>query len=284
MTEDIQRQIRKFAIIVFPVLLIGALMLALSPKQKDGPVFRAPSIFTTQEPLPPISPPYPSEVFDLGNWKVTLPVTDPERPKQPLDILQPDLATYKIDPWFMPTKDKKGIVFRAPVNAPTTGDTDYPRSELREMTDDGKKVAYWSSEDGVHTLFLDEAITAVPKKKPHVVAGQIHGDDDDLLVIRLEYPKLYLTRSKKNLVTLDEHYVLGKRFTVKFVADDGRMSVYYDGNTSPVYTLEKKVSQAYFKAGVYTQSNCETEEDANLCTADNYGEVVIYRAIVTHDP
>lgn len=182
----------------------------------------------------------------------------------------------------MPTPDKKGVVFRAPVNAETTSNSDYPRTELREMTADGTKELFWPSTEGTHTLTLTQAITAVPQAKKHVVAGQIHGDDDDLLVIRLEYPKLYLTRSKSNLVTLDENYALGKRFTVKFAANDGKIAVYYNNGASPVYVLDKEVKEAYFKAGVYTQSNCETEESPDLCTADNYGEVVIYNLTVAH--
>jgi len=122
----------------------------------------------------------------------------------------------------------------------------------------------------------------VPKNKPDVVAGQIHGDDDDLIVVRLEYPKLFLSRGKSNLATLDENYTLGKKFTVRFVASDGKISVYYNDNISPIYTLDKKVEQAYFKAGVYTQSNCETEESPDLCHTENYGEVVIYEIELTH--
>jgi hypothetical protein len=225
---------------------------------------------------------YPSQILDLSNWKLTLPVTTPADPSLPLEIDQPELATYRMSPWFTLASDKRGVIFRASVNAPTTVNSSYPRSELREMTANGKEDAYWPSTKGTHTLFLDEAITAVPQGKPEVVAGQIHGDSDDLLVIRLDYPKLYLARGKSNLYTFDENYDLGKRFTVKFMAQDGKIIVYYNNGSVPVYTLEKKVNQAYFKVGVYTQSNCETEGSPDLCTADNYGEVVIYQAVVTH--
>jgi hypothetical protein len=225
----------------------------------------------------------PAGILNLTPWKLTLPIETSPGSRKPLEIRQPELATYGRAPWFMPTPDKKGVIFRAPVNAPTTSDSDYPRSELREMSSDGKNEAVWPSIKGVHTLFLDEAITAVPKTKPHVVAGQIHGDDDDLLVIRLEHPVLYIARGKQNVSTLDEQYALGRRFTIKFVARDGKISVYYNGSVAPVYELEKKLNQAYFKAGVYTQSNCDMEGSPSLCAADNYGEVVIYRSIITHE-
>lgn len=226
---------------------------------------------------------FPAEIINLRNWKLTLPAVNPNDPSLPLDIQQPQLAQYRLSPWFDSTTDNSGVVFRAPVNAPTTKNSDYPRTELREMNSDGTREAFWPSKKGIHTMIIDEAITAVPKNKPAVVAGQIHGDDDDLLVIRLENGKLHVTRSKQDAYTLDENYVLGKRFTVKFVASDGKISVYYNNGISPVFTLNKKVDLAYFKAGVYTQSNCETEKDSNLCSANNYGEVVIYKIKVTHE-
>jgi hypothetical protein len=244
------------------------------PFPKNAGLFSAPSQRSGE--------PSPAQALDLSNWKLTLPVTTPGDPSRPLDVLQPELATFQMSPWFALTPDKKGVIFRAPVNAPTTANSDYPRSELREMTDGGIKEAFWPSKTGVHTLLLDEAITAVPKNKPEVVAGQIHGDDDDLITVRLDFPKLYLARSKSNLATLDEKYTLGRRFIVKFVASDGQIKVYYNNSSTPVYALNKKVNQAYFKAGVYTQSNCETEDSSNLCTSDNYGEVVVYQAVVTH--
>lgn len=226
---------------------------------------------------------YPSQVFDLSDWKLTLPVVSQENSSAPLNVMQPQLATFEMFPWFTQTSDKNGIVFRAPVNAPTTSNSNYPRSELREMTDNGKKENFWPSTSGTHTLFLDQAITAVPKNKPDVVAGQIHGDDDDLIVIRLEGKKLFAARSKQNLATLDEDYELGKRFTVRFVVRDGKIMLYYNGGRDPVYTLSKKVNEAYFKAGVYTQSNCETEDLPEFCNSDNYGEVVIYQAVLSHE-
>lgn len=268
-------------IIAFLLLLIGASILFFSPRQKQsGDSNDTSSIF---KPIPDKQAELPSEgPFNITDWKLTLPITSTNGSSQPLEIKQPELSAYQLNPWFGQTADKKGIVFRAPVNAPTTANSNYPRSELREMKDNGKNEIFWSSSKGTHTLFIEEAITATPKNKPDVVAGQIHGDDDDLLVIRLEGSKLYLSRGGEHLAVLDENYVLGQRFTFKFEAANGKMFTYYNNGAEPVYTLEKKVKQAYFKIGVYTQSNCETEESSDLCSDDNYGEVVIYQAQVTH--
>ena len=265
--------------IVF-LLLAGVVVFVFSSHGKQT-IFTLPSVL--KHAPSQLSGQPPAKLFDLANWKLTLPVTSANDPTQPLEVLQPKLATYQLSPWFMLTPDNKGIIFRAPVNSPTTANSNYPRSELREMTNNGTQEFFWSSTKGTHTLFIDEAITATPKNKPDVVAGQIHGDTSDLLVIRLEGQNLYLTRSKANPVTLDDNYVLGKRFTVKFVASNGEIAVYYNNGADPVYTLAKKVKQAYFKVGVYTQSNCQTEGSPDLCSADNYGEVVVYQAQVTHE-
>lgn len=276
---DKNSQTKRVALIAIILFLAMGFIVLFSNRKNEGKILITP----IDRLLQPTVTTYPARVLPLTNWKVTLPIAFADNPKEPLEISQPELATYQANPWFTTTPDEKGVIFRAPVNGITTNNSGYPRSELREMTLNGTEDAYWSSKEGRHTLYIEQAITAVPKGKPEVVAGQAHGDDDDLLAIRLDYPKLYLARNKKNLATLDEHYVLGKRFSISFVASDGMFRTFYNGSDTPVYTLDKEVDKAYFKAGVYTQSNCETEEAPELCTSDNYGEVVIYRIQVGHE-
>lgn len=214
----------------------------------------------------------PSGVLDLSNWKLTIPSGNSE---SPTEILQPALSSYVHDVWF--SVNGGGVRFRAPVNAVTTSGSNYPRSELREMQNGGKDRADWSSSSGTHSMSIDQAITAIPAKKPHVVAGQIHDSGDDVIVIRLEGQSLYVNVDGKNEYTLDGGYTLGKRFTVKFEVSGGQTKVYYNG--AQAYTLDKSYSGAYFKAGAYTQSNCSKEDN---CSDGNYGEVVIYSLSVSH--
>lgn len=224
---------------------------------------------------------YPAQVLDLTNWKVTLPLGT----SSPVEIKQPQLATYSIDPWFKVNASCTGVQFRAHTSSPvTTSNSSYPRSELREMSSNGAALASWSSTSGTHTMFIDQAITAVPMGKKHIVAGQIHDANDDVIVIRLEYPKLYIDINGTDGPILDPAYTLGKRFTVKFVASGGKISIYYDGNATPAYTLTKNISNSYFKAGAYTQSNCSTEQQRGAqCSETNYGEVIIYSLSVRHE-
>lgn len=240
----------------------------------------------TKSPIPTNSPTTsPSQVLNLTNWKITLPEPVGQQ-TSPTEIKQPQLASYT-DQWFKVNTQSNGVIFRAPVNGAHTSGSSYPRSELREMTNNGTGLAAWSNSGGVHTMTLDQAITSVPNTKKHVVAGQIHDASDDVIVIRLELPNLYVNvgtnppGGNQHVATLDSNYTLGKRFTVKFEATNGKTNIYYNGATTPSYSLTRTYSGAYFKAGAYTQSNCSTEASGQ-CYSSNFGEVVLYSVSVTH--
>ncbi|MEU8720629.1 polysaccharide lyase family 7 protein [Streptomyces antimycoticus] len=218
---------------------------------------------------------YPADVLDLSDWKLTLPTGEDE---DPTDITQPDLATFSARPWFQADEDCDAVQFRSPVDGVTTGGSSYPRAELREMTDDGEDEASWSTTEGTHTLVVKEAFTALPNDKPQLVGAQIHGGDDDVTVFRLEGGKLYITDgddTHHHLVTDD--YKLGTEFEAKFVARDGKIDAYYNGERET--TISSDDDSNYFKAGAYTQANCENSDP---CDGGNYGEVHISSIKVTH--
>jgi hypothetical protein len=146
------------------------------------------------------------------------------------------------------------------------------------MTADGTESASWSSTSGTHTMVATEAFTRLPQGKPHLVGAQIHDDDDDITVFRLEGSKLYVTDGDDpNYRLVTDDYVLGTRFEAKFVVSGGKVEAYYNGRLQA--TIVTDFSDAYFKAGAYTQANCEK---AAPCSPDNYGETVIYELHVTH--
>lgn len=212
--------------------------------------------------------------MDLANWKLQLPTGSQGKVDE---VLQPQLASYTKAPWYM-SNGGGGMRFRAAVNGVTTSGSSYPRSELREMK--GSTEAAWDSSSGTHIMTIEEAITAVPKTKKHVVAGQIHDGSSDVIVIRLEMPKLFVDINGTDGPTLDANYTLGKKFSVKFEVTGGKTNIYYNGATTPAYSMTKAYSAAYFKAGAYTQSNCTT--DPSDCSDNNFGEVVVYNINVTH--
>ncbi|AXB47853.1 polysaccharide lyase family 7 protein [Amycolatopsis albispora] len=252
---------------LFAGAFAGAATLALVP------------VATAQENSPACT--RPAQVLDLRNWKITLPVDDPDQPgAQPLEVQQPQLKRYGLDPWFVPTAACDGVRFRSAVNGVTTPNSSYPRSELHEMTRGGTQPVSWSPTSGTHTMEIDQAITHLPNDKPHVVAGQIHDGQDDVTVFRLEGEKLYVTNGDDpNFALLDDHYVLGTRFQAKFEVSGGKIKAYYNGVHK--VTLPATFDGAYFKAGAYTQANCAKSVP---CDPGNFGQVIIHRLAVTHRP
>ena len=265
---------------------IVALVFAMQPQTAGGP---APTIdvpeYASTSPssislndtpatmaphLPRLASSTPSGIINLANWKLTLPTGDDE----PEEIKQPKLAAFRDPRYFHVDAVGDGVVFRAPVGGATTANSEYPRSELREMTAGGKKEASWSGESGTHVMTINQAITAVPDSKPEVVAGQIHDEEDDVVMVRLNGTKLFVESDGRQVGVLDPAYRLGTRFTVQIVATPGLIRVTYNGIKT--VGLERDGSDYYFKAGCYTQANEDTSDD------NSYGEVVIHSLTVQH--
>jgi len=216
----------------------------------------------------------PSDVLNLTNWKLTLPVNT-SHAGAPDEYLQPELNGYQNSDYFFVNNTRDGVVFTAHCGGYTTSGSGYPRSELREMTSNGSATASWSTTSGTHTMEIRQAVTHLPVAKPHVVVGQIHDAGDDVIVFRLEGTKLFVDQNGVNGPVLTSNYQLGQVFTVKFVARNGGVECYYNGQY--IYTYSVSTSGCYFKAGCYTQSNTSKGDAATA-----YGQVVIYSVSVTH--
>ena len=226
----------------------------------------------------------PADVLDLRQWKLTVPYPGPGG-QSPLEIYQPELGEFNNSKCFFVENSASGVVFRAHCADTTTISSRYPRCELREMAPlshghkHQKVAAKWSTDDGIlHRMTIKQAITAVPPVKKHVVAGQIHDKDDDVIMIRLEDDKLFVERNEHADVMLDANYKLGIRFMIRIEAYDGHIKVWYNGKQKMDWPHPQ--SGCYFKAGCYTQSNTDKGDKP-----ESYGEVVIYSLAVEHiDP
>ena len=274
------------ALIVGVAGLVSASALALSLLSKGGGdpppsiTVHTASTDVSPEPEKSDSPPadvgaLPSDVLNLSNWKLTLPVATTSDDEAG-EIRQPALATYENKDFFDVNRDGSGVVFRAPVGGATTSGSEYPRSELREMTGHGSREAGWSNASGRHVMTVTQAITALPRVKSHVVAGQIHDAEDDVVMVRLEKKRLFVEADGDEIGVLDKKYVLGTRFTVRIGASSSGIEVRY--NESRVVRYKKIGSRYYFKAGCYTQSNTDRGD-----APDSFGEVVIYDLDVSHN-
>ncbi|WEK18032.1 MAG: polysaccharide lyase family 7 protein [Candidatus Pedobacter colombiensis] len=222
----------------------------------------------------------PAQVLDLGNWKLNIP-EGIKTPCESDEYRQPELQTYSNENWFYVNRGGNAVVFRAITGGTTTKGSGYPRSELREMTDNGTKNASWSSETGTHTLFIDQSIIHLPVKKPHIVVGQIHDANDDIIVFRLEKNKLFVKMGNDKGPVLDENYQLGTRFTMMFKVSNNQTECYY--NEKLKFTYLKAFTGAYFKAGAYVQSSCQGKRKVEGEACDAYGAVEIYKVWVKHE-
>lgn len=256
----------------------------------------SPSPTASPSPTPPANPTLPSDILYLKNWKITLPIPKQSGSTSPLEVLQPALNTYSIDPWFKVVHDADGdaVQFRANHGAVSTSGSNNPRSELREMKDnyttgDASDQASWGTNDGkTHTMFIKQKVTHLTSIKPHTVVGQIHDADDDVTVFRVEgnnpggtstTAKIYITDGDNTHgYLLDSNYTLGTLFTVKIIVANGVIHYEYNGQTVP-YTQTKNTTGCFFKIGNYTQSNDSTAPGES---PDAYAENLVYAYSVTH--
>lgn len=216
----------------------------------------------------------PSDVLNLSNWKLTLPV-DNQQDGEPDEVKQPQLGSYSSE-HFRLNDAGNGVVFRANAGGITTEGSEFARSELREMTNDGTERAAWGSESSTHSMTIRQSIDRVPPARPSIVAGQIHGGDEYLVLIRLDGQRLYVKADDENQGDLDTSYQLGETFTLRLEASNGHIRVYY--NDKLKVELERTCQECYFKAGAYLQTNVEWGE-----TPQTFGEVTIYDLHVRHD-
>jgi poly(beta-D-mannuronate) lyase len=152
------------------------------------------------------------------------------------------------------------------------------------MTADGTQKASWSTDRGINSMVVTEAVTALPTVKPQVVTAQIHDASNDVIEILADgsHPGRGGTiqlavryDGQEQPAHLDDDYAPGTRYTVTLTAANGQIRVAYDGVTKLVFTTSR--SGLYFKAGAYTQSNT-TAGDASSAA----GQVVIYALKAAH--
>jgi hypothetical protein len=214
---------------------------------------------------------FPADLINLDDWYLTLPTGEKGDPD---DVHPPDLGSFMDGDWFRLNETRDGVVFRANAGGVTTENSNYPRSELREMRDGA--LASWSNETGTHTMSLRQAVTRVPEVKPHVVTAQIHGGDDDVVLVRLEGEKLMAQYDDGDSeIVIDPAYRLGTPYDLRIVAADRRIEIFY--NNGLAAEIPRSGSGWYFKTGSYVQSNPQRGD-----SPDAVAEVVLYSLRVEH--
>ncbi len=217
----------------------------------------------------------PAEIINLDNWKLTIPYNT-ERKGNPDEIVQPELSEFIDRDCFYTSENGNSVIFKAACDGKATLNSKYPRSELREMKPGGKDEASWStSSDNLLTLEAELAIIQSPTVRRHVVCAQIHDEDDDIIMIRLEDNELFIERGNYEEITLDPDYKLGDKFNLRIEAGNGHIKVWYNQTQKMDWVISKK--GCYYKIGCYYQSNIEKENQPN-----SFGMVELFRLKLNH--
>lgn len=198
-------------------------------------------------------------MIDLTVWNITLPV------QTPAQVVATKAMPALKNKYF----DNNGqrIVFWAPVTGSHTGKSEYPRSELRETSKDGK-LRNWRYNSGTNALKGTLAVNQVPSEG-RVVVAQIHAKDAPTPLLKLVYRYAKGTgnidveyrvkpKDKKSPVIYTVPNVpLNKAFSYSLQMDkQGQLSVLI-GNSGKQVKLDPSWYgyDFYFKAGVYTLDN-----------------------------
>lgn len=218
---------------------------------------------------------YPAQVLNLINWKLTLPI-DLNGDGKADEIKQPQLQTYKHEEYFYVSAGKNSVIFRCPTQGATTPGSNYCRTELREMSDNGRSKAAWNSSTGRHVLSVALKVNQLPEKKPSIAVAQIlHNHNVPVYMIKINknliYVQNHINALYRGSLNLDENYILGTPFSIRFVVYDDKTEVYYNDVLKSV--LEAKFSNAYFKTGCYSQSDE---------SPTSYGSVEIFNIQLHH--
>ncbi|HEY4021461.1 MAG TPA: polysaccharide lyase family 7 protein [Pseudonocardiaceae bacterium] len=202
----------------------------------------------------------PGGNFNLSVWELQEPVGSPGSPTT-ISSSQLQGANGYQDKYFYTNKTDGSMDFWDPENGVTTPNSNYARSELREMTSSGS-MASWSL-PGTHTLSASVKVTKVPD---HVCVGQVHATDP-----RTTKPlaELYFHSNGQIQLGIENgpsggqtpHTVgsvpLGQQFSYVIQITGGNtISVTINGSkhSFPIPSSWKGYNQ-YFKAGDYDQSS-----------------------------
>jgi hypothetical protein len=220
----------------------------------------------------------PGGNFDLGIWELQEPVGSPGSPTTiPSSQLQG--ASGFQDSYFYTDARDGAMTFWAPEKGVTTPNSNYARSELREMNRDGS-AANWSL-SGSHQL---KATLRVVSVTSNVCVGQIHlgtGGSSTKPLIELYY------HSNGDIVAGTEnspdggqtlhtvgHVSIGKTWSyVLGVSGGNTLDVTVNGSTTH-YGIPSSFNayKQYFKAGSYNQSS--SDSTTNGAKVGFYGLVV----------
>jgi hypothetical protein len=222
----------------------------------------------------------PGGNFDLSIWQLQLPIGSPGAPTtiQPSQLEGP--RGYTNPAYFWTDKNDGSMTFWAPEKGVTTPNSNYARSELREMKPGGG-AADWTLA-GDHTLGAELRVVSVTK---NVCVGQVHlgsGGSSTKPLLELYYRSngdIYLGTENSPSGGQTLHHItnvaLGAHWTYVINVTGNRINLAVNGARSS-YSIPSSFNayRQYFKAGSYNQSSSDS--------TSNGAKVKFYALTVAH--
>ena len=204
--------------------------------------------------------------FDLSHWKLTLPVGESGAiESHPMEVQAEKLSSGYMHAEYFYKNAEGQMVFWCPVTGSKTENTEFPRSELREVINPTDDNVCWAAL-GTHTLQARCRVIEVPSTQK-VIIGQIHGYSGKAKpLIKLQFfngrvealVKESASKGKDLKLTFPE-VGMDKDFDYEIKLLDGLLSITINGSTQSVNVFEKDPEWAkqtlFFKVGAYTQDN-----------------------------
>jgi hypothetical protein len=222
----------------------------------------------------------PGGNFNLAIWQLQLPVGSPGSPTTIQPAQLKGASGYSNPAYFWTDKTDGSMTFWAPEKGVTTPNSNYARSELREMNSNGS-AADWTLA-GNHTLSAELRVVSVTK---NVCVGQVHlgsGGSSTKPLLELYYHSngdIYLGTENSPDGGQTLHYItnvaVGAHFTYVINVTGNKINLTVNGaKTSYSIPTSFNAYKQYFKAGSYNQSSSDS--------TSNGAKVKFYTLTVAH--
>ena len=207
----------------------------------------------------------PGGNFNLAVWELQLPIGSPGSPTTILPAQLKGASGYTNPAYFWTDKNDGSMTFWDPEAGVTTPNSNFARSELREMNSNGS-AADWALA-GSHRL---SATLRVPSVTTNVCVGQVHlgtGGSSTKPLLELYYkPDGTISLGTENSPTGGQtlHTVgnvsVGKTWSYTIAVSNGNsVDLTVNGSTTH-YAIPSSffAYKQYFKAGSYNQSSSDS--------------------------